>query len=379
MRRNGSSPLLGFVFAAVIQLAVATFGEAQEVSLTTEMISMPTYTMGPDEKQPIFRGFTVPGMNVFRAARTTYPYPRADNFGHEHEMKEYEAITLENEFIKAVVIPDLRGRLQGAYDKRNGWDFIYYNHVIKPGDIGNRAGWLSGGLEWNHPGGHGYTQFERISTKIIEHADGARTVLVAEIEPVRMMKWETAITLRPGSLAVETEGRFYSIAPYPVPFASSLNGAMHATEEMEAIYPEGTYITGHGKHYVKPFPFYDGVDHSWYRNLKNGYSVFSEGCIEDFYGCYSHDKNGGTVIVADHRTAPGKKYFSWGSHPAGRRWDQLLSDEDGGYIELQTGAFWDNLGYGNAWLDPMEVKKYTVFWYPVKDIGGFVKASAIGH
>ena len=107
MRRNGSSPLLGFVFAAVIQIAVATFGEAQEVSLTTEMISMPTYTMGPDEKQPIFRGFTVPGMNVFRAARTTYPYPRADNFGHEREMKEYEAITLENEFIKAVVIPDL--------------------------------------------------------------------------------------------------------------------------------------------------------------------------------------------------------------------------------------------------------------------------------
>jgi len=57
---------------------VVTFGEAQEVSLTTEMISMPTYTMGPDEKQSIFRGFTVPG--------------------------------------------------------------------IKPGDIGNRAGWLSRGL-----------------------------------------------------------------------------------------------------------------------------------------------------------------------------------------------------------------------------------------
>ena len=190
-----------------------------------------------------------------------------------------------------------------------------------------------------------------------------------------MMKWETAITLRPGSLALETEGRFYSIAPYPVPFASSLNGAMHATDGMEAIYPEGSWITGHGKKYVEPWPVYDGVDHRWYRNLQSAYSIFTEGSTEDFFGCYSHDKNAGTVIVTDHRKAPGKKYFSWGAHPAGRRWDTLLSDTDGPYIELQVGAFWDNLGYGYAWLDPLEVKSYTVYWYPVKDLDGFVKAS----
>ncbi|MCP5116986.1 MAG: DUF5107 domain-containing protein, partial [bacterium] len=132
---------------------------------------------------------------------------------------------------------------------------------------------------------------------------------------------------------------------------------------------------GHGKRYVKPWPVYDGVDHRWYRNLKSSYSVFTEGSTEDFFGCYSHDKNAGTVVVGDHRTAPGKKYFSWGSHPAGRRWDTLLSDEDGPYIELQVGAFWENLGYGYAWLDPMEVKKYTIYWYPVKDLGGFVRAN----
>ncbi len=359
----------------ILALLWGTACTEQEVNVTSKKISIPTYIMGPDEKQPFFRGFKVPGVKVFRAERTTYPYPRADNFGHERVDLEYEAVVLENEYIKAVVIPDLRGRLQGAWDKRNGWDFIYHNHVIKPGDIGNRAGWLSGGLEWNHPGGHGYTQFERISHRIIENDDGSKTVLVAEIEPVRMMKWETAITLRPGSLAVETEGRFYSIVAYTVPFASSLNGAMHTSEKMEAIYPEGSYVTGHGKKYVKPWPVYDGIDHRWYHNIKESYSIFTEGCTEDFFGCYSHDKNGGTVVVAGHRTAPGKKYFTWGSHPAGRRWDQLLSDEDGGYIELQVGAFWENLGYGNAWLDPLEVKKYKVRWYPVKDIGGFVKAN----
>ena len=235
-----SNQLLIVSLATIALFALSLAVDAGEVTVTSEMVSMPTYKMGPDEKQPIFRGFIVPGRRVFRGGRTTYPYPKADNYSYEREDLSYEAITLENEFIKAVIIPDLRGRLHGAYDKRNGWDFVYYNHTIKPGEIGNRGGWISGGLEWHHPHGHGYTQFERVSTKIIEHDDGSKTVLVAEIEPVRLIKWETAITLRPGNLAVETEGRFYSIAPYTVPFISSLNGAMHTTEKLQVIYPEGT-------------------------------------------------------------------------------------------------------------------------------------------
>lgn len=367
--------ILFFLTICEALLFGAPVEKAKSVSVSVHKLPLPTYKMGPDERQPIFRGFRVPRMVSFRSDRSTYPYPRADNFSYQKEVVEYDAITLENEYIKVVVLPGLRGRVQGAIDKRNGWEFLYFNHVIKPGDIAVRAGWLAGGLEWNHPGGHGYTQFSRISHKIIENADGSKTVLVAEIEPVRMMKWETAITLRPGSLALETEGRFYSIAPHPVPFASSLNAAMHAGDDMEMIYPEGTYITGHGKRYVKPWPVYDGVDHRWFRNLEASYSIFSEGGADDFFGCYSHAKNAGTAVVADHRTAPGRKYFSWGASPAGRRWDTLLSDTDGPYVELQVGAFWDNLGYGYAWLDPMEVKKYTVYWYPLKDLRGFVKAN----
>jgi tetratricopeptide (TPR) repeat protein len=360
------------LFAFITATPAETAGR---VKVTVEPLQLPTYKLGPDERQPLYRSFRVPGQVVFRGDRSIYPYPKADNFQHGSSMVTYEAITLENEFIKAVILPDLRGRLQGALDKRNGWDFLYFNHVIKPGDIAVRGAWIAGGIEWNHPGGHGYTQFSRISSKIIENEDGSASVLVAEIEPIRKMKWETVITLRPGSLAIETEGRFFSIAPYPIPFASSTNGTMHATDDLEIIYPEGTYITGHGKRYLKPWPVYDGVDHRFYRNLDRPYSIFSEGSREDFFGCYSHDQAAGTVIVTDHRKAPGKKYFSWGSGAQGRRWDTLLSDNDGPYVELQVGAFWENLGYGYGWLEPLEVKGFKVLWYPVKDIGGFVKAN----
>lgn len=351
-----------------------------QVSLTEEEMVLPTYVMGPDEKHAIFKDYRYPGSVVFRGDRTVYPYTLQEHFTREREDISYQAVCLENKYLQTWVIPDLRGRLQGAIDKRNGWDFIYFNEVIKPADIAIRKAWLAGGLEWNHPGGHGYTQLEKLSYITKEYPDGSKSVIVTEIEPVRHMKWQTEIKLHPDRLYVETTCKLISIAPYPVPFASSLNGAMHTSEELEVIYPKGSHFTGHGKNTMWPWPLFDGkTDARWFKNLKRTFSVFVEGqgLKEDYWGCYSHDDtiDAGTVIVADHRFAPGKKYFTWGSHDKGRIWDSLLSDHNGGYIELQVQAFWDNLGYGYAWLHPQEIKEFTVYWYPIKNMGGFVKAT----
>lgn len=350
-----------------------------QVSITEEPLTLPTYIMGEDEPNPLFKEYTLPGFEVFRSDRSVYPYTLQDEFTRNSKDVTYMAVNLENEYIKATVLPELRGRLQGAYDKRNNWDFIYFNNVIKPADIGIRMAWIAGGLEWNHPGGHGYTQFIKIPYVLKEYKDGSKSVIVSEIEPVRKMKWETEIKLSPGKLYLETTCRLISISPYPVPFASSLNGAMHTSDELEIILPEGTHYTGHGKNSLNEWPYFNKIDVSWLKNTKDVFSIFAEGegLYQDYWGCYSHDKNidAGTVIVSDHRFAPGKKYFTWGSHEKARLWDTFLSDEDGGYIELQVQAFWDNLGYGYAWLEPNEQKEFTVYWYPLSQTGGFISAS----
>ena len=41
-----------------------------------------------------------------------------------------------NDFLKVMVFPELGGRIQRAYDKTNDYDFVYYNHVIKPALVG---------------------------------------------------------------------------------------------------------------------------------------------------------------------------------------------------------------------------------------------------
>lgn len=357
--------------------------KAQKDSVTVKVFNQvfPTYNMGPDDPNPFFKDFNVKGLDFFRGSRSVYPYTFMNDYRPGKKDVDYEVVRLENDLIYVDIIPQLRGRIQGAVDKRNNWDFLYYNHVIKPAEIAVRSAWIAGGLEYNHPGGHGYTQFSKTSYDIIEQEDGSKTVVVAEIEPIRMMKWEYEITLRPNQLFVETKGRFISTVPYRVPFVSSNNAAMHATDEMELIYPQETHASGHGFGGLKPWSEFspDGSDWNWIKNIKTALSAFADGSglLQDYWGTYSHDKGieAGTVIVADHRVAPGKKFFTWGTHPSGKQWDHFLSDSDGGYVELQQQAYFSNLGYGYAVLDPFEVKEFSIYWYPIKNTGGFVQAS----
>ncbi len=36
---------------------------------------------------------------------------------------------------------------------------------------------------------------------------------------------------------------------------------------------------------------------------------------------------------------PGKKFFTWG---VGNKWDKILTDDDGPYLEIMVGAYSDN-------------------------------------
>ncbi|MBQ5350624.1 MAG: DUF5107 domain-containing protein, partial [Bacteroidaceae bacterium] len=50
--------------------------------------------------------------------------------------RAYQAVWLENEYIKVMILPELGGRVQMAYDKIAQRHFIYYNQVIKPALVG---------------------------------------------------------------------------------------------------------------------------------------------------------------------------------------------------------------------------------------------------
>ncbi len=105
-----------------------------------EKVVIPTYEVGQPEKNPIFLE-----KRVYQGSSgVVYPYPVIESIANEKTDKEYNAVFIENEYIKVMVLPELGGRVQMAYDKIKQRHFVYYNHVIKPALVGLAGPWISG-------------------------------------------------------------------------------------------------------------------------------------------------------------------------------------------------------------------------------------------
>ncbi len=80
---------------------------------------------------------------------TMIPYKIQDGYGRDRKDKEWNAIILENEFLKAVFLPELGGRLWSIYDKVGNRELLYKNTVYQPGNLALRNAWFRGGVEFN--------------------------------------------------------------------------------------------------------------------------------------------------------------------------------------------------------------------------------------
>ena len=78
-----------------------------------EDILLPTYGIGKPEKNPMFLE-----KRVYQGSSgVVYPYPVIEKIEDTCEDKSYHAVYLENEYIKVMILPELGGRVQMAYDK----------------------------------------------------------------------------------------------------------------------------------------------------------------------------------------------------------------------------------------------------------------------
>ena len=148
--------------------------------------------------------------------------------------KEYEAIFIENEYIKVMILPELGGRVQMAYDKIRERHFIYYNHVIKPALVGLAGPWISGGIEFNWPQHHRPSTYMPVDTTIEENADGSVTVWVNEMERMFHQKGMAGFTLRPGHAFLEIKGVLYNRTEVPQTFLWCRSGERLLSECISA-------------------------------------------------------------------------------------------------------------------------------------------------
>ena len=164
-----------------------------KVSVWEETIIIPTYEAGVPDKNPLFLS-----KRVYQGSSgKVYPHSVTDKISDTKTDKEYRAVYLENDYLKIMILPELGGRVQRAYDKARNYDFVYYNHVIKPALVGLAGPWISGGIEFNWPQHHRPSTFDEVNYSYRENPDGSATVIVSEIENMFHTKGETEFTLYP--------------------------------------------------------------------------------------------------------------------------------------------------------------------------------------
>ena len=374
------------VFLAALVVLVGPAGG--EVSVWEEPKTIPTYEQRAPELAPMFYH----GRAYQGAEGRIYPYPFRDELTDERVKKTYKAAYLENEYIKVCVLPEIGGRILSAKDKTNGYDFIYRQHVIKPALIGMLGAWISGGIEWDLPHHHRARVFELMDYRLEEHPDGSKTIWVGELELRHRMRWIIGLTLRPGKSYLEARVKIFNRTPLINSFLCFANVAVHANDNYRVIFPPDTqFVTYHGKNAFTTWPrsdevfrgvdYTDGVDLRWWKNHPTPMSFFAWNYEQDFFGGYDEGKDAGIACVANHQIVPGKKFFEWGPgfgpDTRAAMWNRILTEKDGPYLELMTGAYSDNQP-DYSWIQPYETKVFSWHWYPIRGIGDMKAANLAG-
>ncbi len=346
-----------------------------------EKVTIPTYEVGEPEKNPIFLE-----KRVYQGSSgVVYPYPVIESISDEKTDHVYNAVFIENEYLKVMVLPELGGRIQMAYDKIRQRHFVYYNHVIKPALVGLAGPWISGGIEFNWPQHHRPSTFMPVDCTIEENADGSVTVWVSEMERMFHQKGMAGFTLRPGHAYLEISGVLYNRTDVPQTFLWWANPAVAVNDHYQSVFPPDiNAVFDHGKRAVSSFPiatgtyykmdYSAGVDISNYKNIYVPTSYMGVNSRFDFEGGYENDTRSGMLHVASHHVSPGKKQWTWGNGDFGRAWDRNLTDDDGPYIELMAGVYTENQP-DFTWLMPYEEKAFTQYFLPYRELGIVKNAS----
>ena len=352
---------------------LAPQGFAQHVSVQEQTETLKTYKFS--DPNPV----ATPS-NLF------YPYFRFDGFTAKGENREWKTVELEND-IKVTLFPEVGGKIWGAVDKTTGKDFIYKNGVAKFRDIAMRGPWTSGGIEFNFGIiGHAPTSSTPVDYLVRQKDDGSVSCYLFSYEWLTRTAWTVEVNLPKDKAYFTTHTTWYNQSDVDQPYYQWMNAGYRVGQKAEFCYP-GDHLIGHGGE-VSSFPVDENNRNiGWYdsNNFGNSKSYHVLGYYNDYYGIYWHGEDFGSIHHSNFDEKLGMKIFLWGQSREGGIWEDLLTDQNGQYIELQSGRMFNQPASNSAYTPykhhsfaPQMTDAWTEYWYPVKGIKGVSKASAIG-
>jgi tetratricopeptide (TPR) repeat protein len=328
-----------------------------DVEVYATRLKIPTYKILRDDLNPMFDS----KLNI-------YPYTLQNFRSKTRDYTDYEAVIIENEYLRLIILPELGGRLYSALDKRNNKEIFYRNKVIKPRMIGTRGAWFSGGVEFNFPVSHSPNTMDRVNFHLKNYENGSASIVFGNIEQMSQMNWKVELRLYPGKAYIQERIQLYNPTPQESRFYFWTNAAVAFNKSVELIYPFDWCTNNIESRYVK-WPYFQGANYSNLREATFSYEAFGKLLTHNSFGIYNHDDNYGVVHYADRKAIKGAKFFTWGNDDRAVAWNRALTDDQSQYLEIQSGPFESQMVY--KFMMPYQKLAWNEYWYGIFDMKGF--------
>jgi tetratricopeptide (TPR) repeat protein len=324
-------------------------------TIRREVLTLPAAPLGPDNPLPPLRPLEgthriedrdKEGMPRDMARqvdheplRSLLPEPVRDGYDRTRTPRGIDALVIENNRLKATVLPGLGGRIASLFHKPTGRELLYRNPVFQPAAFALNGAWYSGGIEWNIGAtGHTTLSCAPLHAARVPAPDGTDMLRLWEWERLRDLPFQVDLWLPDGSDFLYAGVRVRNPHERPAPLYWWSNTAV--PEDRRVLAPaDSAWQFGYERRLRKvPVPVSDGVDRT--------YPVNSTHAADHFYDVpdgrrrwiAALDEDGHGLVQTSTDVLRGRKLFVWGTGPGGRRWQEWLTEPGtGGYCEIQAG------------------------------------------
>jgi tetratricopeptide (TPR) repeat protein len=327
-------------------------------SVTTirrEVLTLPAARLGPDNPLPPLRPLDeahrvdardraglprdMARQVDYEPLRSLLPVRVRDGYDRTREPRRVDALIIENDRLRATVLPGLGGRVASLHHKPTDRELLYVNPVLQPANFALNGAWFSGGIEWNIGAtGHTTLSCSPVHAARVPAPDGGEMLRLWEWERLRDLPFQVDLWLPEGSDFLHVGVRIRNPHERPVPTYWWSNIAV--PEERRVLAPaDEAWLFGYERRLRRvPVPSYDGADRTYPLNSTYAADYFYEVPDGRRRWIAALDEHGHGLVQTSTDVLRGRKLFVWGTGPGGRRWQEWLTEPGtGGYCEIQAG------------------------------------------
>jgi len=313
-------------------------------------------------------------------------FQKFDRLNPKQMNKSFDAIILENKYIKLTLLPG-KGKPYSFIYKVTGHEEFFNSSVAQVLGSPNKLGWwyALGGVEYTMPDEeHGDTWAAKWNWQILRDTDDKKTVRMTVNEKRSGLRETIDISIVPDKSYYESTITITNPTIKSIEFQHWIN-PMWAPGGKGEITPNTEFIIPTKSVYVTDRPFNDWM--LVYHPQKNREQSYSDNPMRflsgwknigdlltrqleyGFYSAFSHDQNEGIVRVFPKDKNPGCNVWAWGVNPPIETRRQFSGNDTClGYVEMWGGI---TSGFDEYFkLEPGDSISWTEWMYPYHQTSG---------